>query len=117
MGRFFTQVLRWFLGSFTRLFQLTVNNFTATKVIMGTLFIIILPIVLNNLIFDIMDEMLIMINSYASSNSPSLQTAISFTGLGGYLIRACGVIDGITIVLSAMVFRFAISWIPFVGPR
>lgn len=118
MAGLFRVLLGWLLGGFTRLFTMTVNNFLATKIILGTLFLIILPIVVNNILFDFISTILTQVNTYASANSPSsLQTAISFTGLSAYLLRVCGVLDALSVVLSAITIRFALSWIPFVGPK
>jgi len=117
MGAFLTAVLSWFLGAFTRLFSVVVTNFLATKVIMGTLFIVILPIILNNVIHSLMESVFSAVQTFAAAHSPTLQTAISFTGLAGYFLDHLGLISALTVVLSAVSLRFALSWIPFVGPK
>lgn len=117
LGAFLSLMLRWFLGVFVRFFTLAVNNFLATKIILGILFVTILPIVLNNVIYDLMSTVFSTVQTYASENSPSLQTTVSWTGLAGYMMDACGVVSALTIVMSAMACRFALSWIPFVGPK
>lgn len=117
MGGFFAAVLSWFLGAFTRLFAVMAANVLATKVILVTLFMVVLPIIINNVIYDLMDVVFSATTSWASSNTTSLQSTATFTGLGGYLAEELGIIDAFSVVLSAMGIRFAMSWIPFVGPK
>ena len=69
MGAFLSAVLAWFLGAFTRLFSLMVSNVVATKVILGTLFIVILPIVINNIIYDLMDIVFTSTSNFAQGLS------------------------------------------------
>ena len=117
LGAMLSLALRWLLGIFTRLFMVIVNNFAATKIILGTLFIVILPIVINNLLYDLLAGIFATIHTYASANAPTISTAFQWTGLLGYFLTATGVIQALTIIMSAMVCRFALSWIPFVGPK
>jgi hypothetical protein len=117
LGAFLTLIMRWFLGAFVRLFTMMANNFLATKIILGVLFVIILPIVLNNLIYDLMNTVFTTVNSYAATNAPTLTKVYNWTGLMGYFMNQLGIVQALTIVFSAMVCRFALSWIPFVGPK
>lgn len=117
MGAMLSALAAWFLGVFTRLFAVMVNNVLATKVILGTLFIVILPIVLNNVIYDLMDVVFSAVTTYASENMPDMPNVVQFTGLAGYMSESLGILDALSVVLSAMSIRFAMSWIPFVGPK
>lgn len=117
MGGFFSLLASWFLGAFTRLFGLMVANVVATKVILGTLFIIILPIIINNILYELMETVFASVTSFAGDHAPDMPSVITFSGLAGYLASQLGVIDAMSVVLSAMGIRFAMSWIPFVGPK
>lgn len=117
MGPFFAAVLSWILGAFTRLFAVMASNVLATKIILATLFMVILPIVINNIIYDLMDVVFTATSAYATEHTPGMPTSVSFTGLAAYMCEELGIIDGMSVVLSAMGVRFALSWIPFVGPK
>ena len=107
---------RWILGISTRLFSLIVNNMLAMKVIFVTLFVVILPIIINNILYDLIEGVFTSIGTYTSAHSVALES-VTFSDNLSYLINACGVIDCISILLAAMVMRFSLSWIPFVGPK
>lgn len=117
MGGFFGLLTSWLLGAFARLFTFMSANFLATKIILGTLFIIILPIILNNVIYSLMSIVFDAAASYAGEHEPGLETTIQFAGLAGYMVTELGLVDAFTVVLSAMGIRFALAWIPFVGPK
>jgi len=117
MGGFFTAILSWFLGAFTRLFGVMAANVLATKVILITLFMVVLPIVINNIIYDLMDVIFSATTSYAQNVSPDLETSLTWTGLAAYMGEQLGVIDAISVILSAMAVRFSMTWIPFIGPK
>jgi hypothetical protein len=117
MGALLSALASWLLGMFARVITFGVNHFMATKIILGILFVTILPIIINNAIYDLMSTMFTAINTYAGSIAPTLNQSIQFTGLAGYLFQALGLQSCFSVILSAMAFRFAISWIPFVGPK
>ncbi len=117
MGALLSALASWFLGIFTRLFGLMCANVLATKVILGTLFIVILPIIINNVIYDLMETVFETVQTYAQANSPEMPPSVGLTGLGAYMATELGLIDALSIVLSAVTLRFALTWIPFVGPK
>lgn len=117
MANFLTAVLRWFLGVFARLFAFGAAHLGATKIVLATLFIIILPIIINNVIYDLMETVFTSASSFAAENPSNLETTVNFTGLAAYMLDALGLIDSFSVILSCMAIRFAMSWIPFVGPK
>lgn len=117
MGALLTAVVTWFLGAFTRLFAVMASNVLATKVILGTLFIVILPIIINNAIYSLMSTMMTTITTFAQAQNPDLESTVSFTGLAAYMLNSLGLIDAFSVVLSAVALRFALTWIPFMGPK
>jgi hypothetical protein len=116
MGAFFSLLLRWFLGAFARLFTVLLNNALAMKIVLTALFVIILPIVLNNVLYDLMSLVFDSVNSYVAGKTFELENA-SFSGMLGYFMVQLGIPDCLSVVLSAMALRFSLAWIPFVGPK
>lgn len=117
MANFLTAVLRWFLGVFARLFAFGAAHFAATKVVIATLFIVILPIIINNILYDLMTYVFSAVTDFAGSHSVEIPTAVQFTGLAAYMLQSLGLVDAMSVILSCMAIRFAMSWIPFVGPK
>jgi len=117
MGPILQAMTAWFFGAFTRLFTLVVNNFLATKVILGTLFILVLPIIMNNVIYWFLSDIFTTVDSYITATDPGLSSGVSFVGLAAYLMEQLGLFSAMSIILSAISFRWVLSWIPFVGPK
>ena len=116
LGSLFSVLTAWFAGSFARLFTLLLNNFLAMKLVLGFIFVVILPIIINNAIYWLLDEIFVSVNQYVTGYEYTLED-VSFTGLLGYFMVQLGIPDCLSVVLSAMALRFSMSWIPFVGPR
>jgi hypothetical protein len=117
MGPLLAALLRWFLGVFTRLFALAATHFGATKIIFVTLFVVILPIIINNILYDLMDYVFTAVQGFAGSQTLGIPQTIQFAGLAGYFLTQFGLVDAFAVILSCMAIRFAMSWIPFVGPK
>lgn len=117
MGGFLSLLASWFLGAFTRLFGVMAANVLATKIILTALFVVVLPIVLNNVLYGLMDVVFSAAQGFASTHDPDLPTVVSLTGLAGYMADVLGLIDAFSVVLSAMALRFMFTWIPFIGPK
>lgn len=116
MGAFLSAVLAWLLGVVTRFFTFAANHFIATKIIMVFLFVTIIPIVLNNFLYGIMEIMFNVTDSLAG-DMPEVDVTLTFSSLAGWLISTCKIPESLSVIMSAVCFRFALSWIPFVGPR
>lgn len=116
IGSVFSLFTNWLLGAFARLFTVMLNNFLAMKIVLGILFIVILPIILNNAIYWLFDDIFNTMGAFVEGHSYTLED-VSFSGLLGYFMVEMGIPDCLSVVLSAMALRFAMSWIPFVGPK
>jgi len=117
MGKFFGAILSWWLGVATRFMAFGAAHFAAAKIIMVTLFVIILPIIINNILYDLMSYVFTAVTDFAGAHEIGLQTSVQFAGLAAYMLDALGLIDAFAVILSCMAIRFAMSWIPFVGPK
>ena len=102
--RTFTFCVSSFLGD-------NLLRFVAGKVLLTGVFVIILPLVLNNFIYDIINIAITTINS---NSQTSFNGAMSFSGLTSYIIFTLRVPDCLSVIVSALVLRVTLNHIPFV---
>lgn len=113
-------VFGWFSAWFTTAIAKTIVDkvimFLAIKAILSFLFIIIVPIILNNLLYDLLE----IIKNYmisATAGTSNFDGAMSFNGILAWLNDCFQISSCISIIVGAMQFRLVISMIPFVGSR
>ncbi len=114
MGAIISALASWLGAVFGKLFSFGASHFLATKIILTTLFITVLPIVIYNLIWDITSEVYSIISSNLDTSSLLSQTVFNFTDLAGYLIVALKIDQAFSVVISAVALRFTLKLIPFV---
>lgn len=98
-------------GLFAQLFSETAAYYVAIKVVLTTLFLTILPIILNNFFKSILDGVLSLITSYTGSVSPLVA---SFTGMAGWLANELNVPACFAVIFSAIALKVTLRCIPFV---
>lgn len=103
-----------FLGSaFAKIFTDKVLGYIAMKAILVFLFVTIVPLILNNFLYDIM-EILFNFSSSQTSGAGTINGAMSFSGLAGYLVAQFKLPECLSVVVSALTLRVALQMIPFV---
>lgn len=103
-----------FLGSAVgRVFTDKVLGWIALKTILVFLFTVIVPVILNNFIYDIMQ---IVMNSASGQigEISELNGAMNFTGFTAWLIDCFKLAESLSVLISALVLRVSLSMIPFV---
>lgn len=107
-------VLLSFLGSFVAKFLGDkVLGWIAVKALMVFLFVTIVPLVLNNFAYDIIEIMMNFASGQAAG-AISLNGAMSFTGFMGWLIECFRLPEALSVLVSALILRLTLSMIPFV---
>lgn len=91
-----------------------VLKWVATKAMFSFLFIVVLPILLNNLIYDVMDIMLQQVQSQLQSVNGLGNSILDFTGVGAWLAIRFKIPESFAVILSAITVRASLSMIPFV---
>jgi len=102
-----------FIGSIiARIFTDKVVSAIAWKVILTGLFVIILPIILNNFLYDIME----IATNYAnqSGSSTTFSGAMTFTGFLAWLVDCFQLAQCLSLYVGALLLRLALNMIPFV---
>ncbi|SRR6266540_101479 len=107
-------VLLVFLGQIVaKIFTDKILGWLALKVIMVFLFTVIVPLILNNFLYDIIDIVMNFANDQSGGVS-SLNGAMSFSGFSAWLIQIFRISEVLSVFVSALVLRLALSMIPFV---
>lgn len=120
MGPFLTAVLAWFAGIFARIGGWMALNFWATKLVLGVLFVVALPILVNNVLLEVFGEIFYWWLGMVSGMPAELDAmpkSMQMVGAGGYLFVKMGLGEALVIVLNAAAYRFALTMIPFIGPK
>jgi hypothetical protein len=88
-------------------------KFIAWKALLTTLLTVSLPVVVKNLLSSLFDTF----SSLATSiSSDGIDTAlVSVTGLTGYFLDQFMVADCLSILLTAVIIRITLNFIPLVG--
>jgi hypothetical protein len=103
-----------FLGTaVARIFADKVLAWIAIKAILVFLFITVVPLLLNNFLYDIIEIMMNFAGAQAGSAS-SFSGSMSFSGFSGWLISTFRIPEMLSILVSAYCLRLALSMIPFV---
>lgn len=104
-------ILALLSGLFAQLFSNGVAYFIGVKVVLFTLFVTVLPIVLNNVFKKILDGIFSLISSQVGSVSPLAST---FSGFAGWLLAVIEIPACFSILFAAIAFKVMLRCIPFV---
>jgi len=108
------QVLLTFLGSFvSKFFVDKVIGWIAVKTLLCFLFITIVPLILNNFLYDLL-EILFNFASGQSAGASNIDGNMSFTGFCAWLLECFRISEAISLLVSALSLRAILSMIPFV---
>jgi len=103
-------ILPWLAGALSSLFSSSVVRFMAMKVILTALFVTILPIILNNFAYKLIDIALSFLTGVSSPQSFVLNVA----GLGAFFADHLNLVPAINVIIAALVTRFTLKLVPFV---
>lgn len=85
----------------------------AMKAILLVLFVVILPIVINNLMYDVIEIMFNFVLGKIGSLELG-ETVQNVTGVAGWLIVNCKISESLSVILGAVAMRMSLNMIPFV---
>lgn len=107
-------VLLSFLGSaVAKVFTDKVLAYLAMKAILVFLFIVVVPLLLNNFVYDLIEIVMNFANNQAGS-AGSMNGAMNFTGFAGWLVSSFRLPECLSVMVSALVLRLSLSMVPFV---
>jgi hypothetical protein len=107
-------LIAWLGSAIAALISSGVLQFAAFKIILKTLFVVFLPILLFNVMNRFMSDFLYWANTRmaAAGGSPM---SIQLSGLTAFLASEIGIIQGFSMLMSAIAIRLTFKLIPFVG--
>ncbi len=109
-----TGILSWFAGLAARFFTDHVLRFAAYKLLLYTFIVTTVPIICKNLIVWIFEE-IVSVTSTVTDLHGMQVTVLNLTGAAGYIANLMMIPDCISIIMTAIVIRFTLNFIPFVG--
>jgi|WetSurMetagenome_2_1015567.scaffolds.fasta_scaffold00012_32 hypothetical protein len=113
MGAFLARILSWLASAFGIQLSASVAQFVANRVVLYTLFVVILPVILNNLLVTLYQEIMTIVSNKVTGSGFQPMTA-SLSGCTGYLAGLLNIPECFSMLLSASAFRVALKFIPFI---
>ena len=96
----------------TKLLTDNLLRFIATKALLVTLFVVVLPIILNNFVYELLSLAMSAVNDFSTyGDLPPL--VAQFTGLAGWFLQVLRIPDAFSVVISALSVRVFLDHIPF----
>jgi hypothetical protein len=111
MGALLVRLLTWLGSALGIQMSASVAQFLASKIVLYTLFIVILPIVLNNLLVSLYKEIMDLVATQ-SGNLSGVNATLS--GCTGYLAGLLYIPQCFSMIFSALAFRVSLRLIPFI---
>lgn len=109
----FTTILGWFSSLAGRFLSDTALKFIAYKTLIFTLLTVTLPVVAKNFMTWLFQELTTVVSSVSTDGLDS--TVLHFSGIAGYLASHLMLADCLSILITAIIIRFTLNFIPFVG--
>jgi len=100
-------------SAFGKIFSDKVISWVAWKALLVLMCFTLLPLMLNNFLYDII-EIVMNFASGQAGGASSLNGAMNFSGFGGWLIEMFRLPECLSVLISALVLRIALSMVPFV---
>lgn len=85
----------------------------AFKALMVLLFITVVPLILNNFLYDIMQIFINLANGQ-SAGASAINGDMSFSGFAAWLLTCFRVPEAFSLMVSALSLRLVLNMIPFV---
>ncbi|MDD2466173.1 MAG: hypothetical protein PHI97_19405 [Desulfobulbus sp.] len=114
MDLHFSAILGWFSSLAGRFLGDTAIKFVAYKTLIFTFLTVTLPVIAKNFMTWLFEELVATASS--NMNTDGLDaTVLHFSGIAGYLASHLMLADCLSIIITAIVIRFTLNFIPFVG--
>lgn len=106
-------ILTYLGSSLASIFADKILGWIALKAILVFLFITIVPLLLNNFLYSIIQIMMDFANGQ-SAGANAFNGGMSFTGFLAWLLQCFKIPEVLSVFVSALVLRLTLSMIPFV---
>jgi len=102
------------IGSAVRFLTDRLSYYLAIKALAIAIMMIILPYVLKGVILWLVNSVLDYALSAMPAGSSISSTVLSITGFGAYLVNQTYIVQASSVVLSALMTRMVLNFVPFV---
>ena len=100
-------------GAVGRIFSDKVLGYIALKLLLVLLLTTVVPLILNNFLYDIMEIVMNFATGQAGGAS-SMNGTMNFSGFAAWLISCFKLPECLSVMVSALVLRLSLSMIPMV---
>ena len=106
-------LISWLLSAFGSWVGYSVVRFTAMKLFIWTLVITIVPVLFSRLIYMLIEGVMSTLTAIDGTYGVN-SYLINFTGITAWFAIHLKIVEGFSLIMSAVAFRMAIRMIPFV---
>ena len=106
-------LLVWLGSAFASALGYSAVRFVAWKVVVYTLLVTVVPIIFTNIVYSLIESAISLVGSAQSQYGVS-GYIMQLTGLAAWLAQEMYLVEGFSLIMSAVLFRLAIRMIPFV---
>lgn len=110
-------LVAWLLSAFSsvlvQVFGAGVARFLASKLLLTGFFVVVLPLILNNFIYDLIAMAMEMVNNSATTGG-SFNGSMTYSGLAAHYIRLLCLPECMAVFVSALCLRVTLKLIPFI---
>lgn len=106
-------LLSWLLSAFGTMVGYSVVRFTAMKLFVWVVMITVVPVLFSRVIYMLIEGVMSTMDSIDGTYGIT-STIINFTGIAAWLAVHLQLVEGFSLIMSAVAFRMAIRMIPFV---
>ena len=106
-------LLSWLLSAFGSWVGYSVVRFTAMKLFIWTIVITVLPVLFSRLIYMLIEGIMGTLNNIDGTYGVD-NYLLNLTGIAAWFAIHLKIVEGFSLIMSAVAFRMAIRMIPFV---
>ncbi len=106
-------LLSWLLSAFGSWVGYSVVRFTAMKLFIWTIVITVLPVLFSRLIYMLIEGIMGTLNTIDGTYGVD-GYLLNLTGIAAWFAIHLKIVEGFSLIMSAVAFRMAIRMIPFV---
>jgi hypothetical protein len=106
-------LLSWLLSAFGSWVGYSVVRFTAMKLFIWTIVITVLPVLFSRLIYMLIEGIMGTLNTIDGTYGVD-NYLLNLTGIAAWFAIHLKIVEGFSLIMSAVAFRMAIRMIPFV---
>lgn len=106
-------ILIWLVSAFGSMVGFSIVRFAAMKIFVWVIVITLVPVLFSRLIYMLIEGVMSAVGNVDGTYGIT-SIVVSFTGIAAWLATHLKLVEGFSLIMSAVTFRMAIRMIPFV---